>query len=196
MKKIIPKDAVLLPDKAKRVFKGEIFDVYQWPQPMFDGSTATFEMLRRPDTVEAICIVDDKLLLLDDEQPHRGSRLSFPGGRVDEADVDILSAAKREMLEETGYQFKTWKLLLAKQPHTKIEWFIYLFVASDGQKLAVPRPDAGERISCQALAFDDVKELSLGQAGYLGNAQDIFKLAHSIEELAALPEFSGQEVDS
>jgi len=32
MKKTIPADAVLVPDDAKRVFNGMIFDVYQWPQ--------------------------------------------------------------------------------------------------------------------------------------------------------------------
>ncbi|MGH7238280.1 MAG: hypothetical protein ACREGF_07130, partial [Candidatus Saccharimonadales bacterium] len=67
--------------------------------------------------------------------------------------------------------------------------------ASDGQKVAEPHPDAGEKISCQNLTFDEVKQLSLDEAGRFGNAQEIFKLAHSIEELAALPEFSGREVD-
>ena len=43
MKKLIPPDAVLVPDGATRVFQGEIFGVYQWPQQLFDGSTDTFE---------------------------------------------------------------------------------------------------------------------------------------------------------
>ncbi len=36
-----------IPPNAKRVFKGIIFDVYQWQQKMFDGSKETFEMLKR-----------------------------------------------------------------------------------------------------------------------------------------------------
>ena len=31
-----------LPEQAKKVFDGEIFDVYQWDQEMYDGSTETF----------------------------------------------------------------------------------------------------------------------------------------------------------
>src|SRR5438105_1998877 len=68
VKKVIPSDAVLLPDNAQRVFKGMIFDVYQWPQKLYDGSEHTFEMLKRTDTVSAICLVNDKILMLDDEQ--------------------------------------------------------------------------------------------------------------------------------
>ena len=68
MKKVIPSDAVLVPNQAERVFKGMIFDVYQWPQKFFDGTEGTFEMLKRPDTVSVICVVDDKILVIDDEQ--------------------------------------------------------------------------------------------------------------------------------
>jgi len=39
-----------LTSQAQRVFKGIIFDVYQWKQKMFDGSQGIFEMLKRPDT--------------------------------------------------------------------------------------------------------------------------------------------------
>ena len=43
----LPAGAHLIPPEAKCVFRGKIFDVYQWPQRLYDGSTATFEMLRR-----------------------------------------------------------------------------------------------------------------------------------------------------
>jgi len=129
MKKQVPKDAVLIPDTAKRVFRGQIFDVYQWPQKMFDNSTQTFEMLRRPDTIAVIAVVEDKILILDDEQPHTGLRKSLPTGRVDDQDTATLSAAKREVLEETGFEFSKWRLIEVTQPHSKLEWFIYFYIA-------------------------------------------------------------------
>src|SRR5664279_401756 len=119
MKKLIPEDSVLVPDQAERVFQGKIFDVYQWPQKLFDGSEYTFEMLKRVDTVSVICVVDGKLLVIDDEQPHLGSRQSFPGGRVDNEDETIEAAAQREILEETGYSFKHWRLIKVSQPYRK-----------------------------------------------------------------------------
>lgn len=49
--RVLPKGARLIPPEADRVFRGEIYEVYQWSQKMPDGSVKTFEMLRRPDTV-------------------------------------------------------------------------------------------------------------------------------------------------
>ena len=43
-----------MPEHAKKVFSGVMFDVYQWEQEMYDGSTATFEKLTRPDTAQVI----------------------------------------------------------------------------------------------------------------------------------------------
>lgn len=105
MRKIIPKDAVLIPDAANRVFKGVVYDVYQWEQELFDGSHATFEMLKRPDTASVLPVVDNKVVILNEEQSHRGFKITFPSGRVDPADTSMLETAQRETFEETGYRF-------------------------------------------------------------------------------------------
>ena len=195
MKKQVPKDAVLIPDTAKRVFRGQIFDVYQWPQKMFDNSTQTFEMLRRPDTIAVIAVVEDKILILDDEQPHTGLRKSLPTGRVDDQDTATLSAAKREVLEETGFEFSKWRLIEVTQPHSKLEWFIYFYISWAGQKTAEPHLDVGEKIKVEALPFVNVKKLVLDKAGYLGESLDIFEKVSDIEELLKLPQFDGVEID-
>ena len=195
MKKIVPPNAVLIPKHAKNVFKGVIFDVYHWSQKLFDDSETTFEALRRPDTVTVIGVADDKILVLDDDQPHVGSRISFPGGRVDSDETGTLQAAKREMLEETGYEFMGWRLLRVWQPHTKIEWFIYLYLAWDGSQTAQPHPDAGERITVRKLSFSEAKNLTVTKSGYLGESKEIFETLNNLEDLLNLPEFNGKEID-
>lgn len=195
MKKVIPADSILIPDHAERVFQGKIFDVYQWPQPLFDGSEHIFEMLKRMDTVTAICVVDDKILVIDDEQPHLGSRRSFPGGRVDETDLSVESAAQREIQEETGYSFKNWRLVKVSQPYSKMEWFVYVFLAWDVTEQQPPQLDAGEKIVLQALGFDAVKSLIMQKVGYLGESSTIFEPLETLEELLAVPEFSGISID-
>jgi ADP-ribose pyrophosphatase len=195
MFKVVPKDAVLVPPHAKRVFEGVIYDVYQWPQKMFDGSSATFEMLKRPDTVSVICVVEDKVLVLEEEQPHSGARWSFPGGRVDETDQSLEHAAKRELLEETGYEFERWRLLHVRQPHTKIEWFIHIFLAWGAHKVSKPKIDAGEKINMMPLGVEKIRQMSLKGVRYLNEGRDVLEKTKNVEELLALPEFQGQEVD-
>lgn len=195
MKKLVPKDAVLIPDSAGKVFEGQIFDVYHWSQKMFDGSKQTFEMLKRPDTVTVIPIVDDKIITIEDEQPPSGMRLSFPGGRVDAHEPDTLFAAKREAKEETGYEFGNWRLVNVTQPHTKLEWFIYFYIASGAKKTAEPHPDAGEKITIKELTFDETKNFVVTKSGYLGESMEVFDGVSGLQELLSLPEFAGREVD-
>ena len=64
MRTIVPENINGIPADAKRVFEGVIFDVYQWQQKMFDGSTETFEVLKRPDSVEVIAIKDGKMVVI------------------------------------------------------------------------------------------------------------------------------------
>jgi ADP-ribose pyrophosphatase len=195
MKKLIPEECVLVPDNAECLFKGMIFDIYQWPQKMFDGSEHTFEMLKRTDTVTIIGLTENKVILVDDEQPHLGKRKSFPGGRVDDTDDTILDAAKREMLEETGYSFNSWRLVEVRQPYRKIEWFVYVFVAYEQLDKQEPDLDAGEKIDVSYLDFDDLKTLINNDIGYLGESRGLLQQINNLKELKDLPEFRGQSVD-
>jgi len=197
MKKLVPDDAVLVPEEATLVFSGIIYSVYQWQQTLFDNSKTTFEMLKRPDTVATICIVDDKILVLEEEQPHSGVRTSFPTGRVDTSDESTLTAAKREVLEETGYSFNSWKLIGIEQPHTKIEWFIYTYVAWGASNQTTPHLDAGEKIELKQLPFETVKQWSLKphKNSYMGESSAYFEPSKSIDDLQKIAEFQGQSVD-
>lgn len=195
MKKLVPRDSVLVPDEAELVYEGIIYDVFHWQQKLFDGTSTTFEMLRRADTTAAICIVDGKILVLDDEQPNRSSRKSFPGGRIEPHESSIVESAKREVLEESGYTFKNWRLIHVEQPFSKIEWFVHILVAWDGEQVAAPQNDAGERITVTAMEFDEVKALALNGVPFIDESAKIFKDAESVEDLLALPEFVGLEIE-
>ncbi|MFA5130328.1 MAG: NUDIX hydrolase [Patescibacteria group bacterium] len=149
-----------IPPHAKCVFHGVIFDVYQWEQKMFDGTVQTFEKLKRADTVIIYPVLDDgRILLTEQEQPGKLSFLGAAGGRVDEGE-DILEAAKRELLEETGYTAKEFTLWKAEQPTGKIEWVIYSFIAKGLTKAAEQTLDAGEKISLKPVTFDEFLALS------------------------------------
>ena len=188
MRNVLPRKAHLIPAEATRVFKGVIFDVYQWQQEMFDGSFETFEMLKRPDTIKVIAVKDDKIVILQEEQPAYGSFCGVPGGRHDFDDESELDAAKREVAEESGFTFSTWKLLDVWQSQPKIDHFVYYFLATDFEKEVERHLDPGEKIDVQLLDFDSVKEIvKSGQGRDIG--EKFFAEVDSLEELLALPEY-------
>lgn len=152
-----------IPDNAKKVFKGVLFDVYQWEQEMFDGTKAVFEKLKRPDTVIVFPVTDDgKIILTKQEQPGKEPFIGAAGGRVDEGE-DILAAAKRELLEETGYEASEFTLWDAQHPTSKIDWVVYTFIAKGIKKISEPHLDSGEKIVSYSVSFDEFIETGTGE---------------------------------
>ncbi|HRH23975.1 MAG TPA: NUDIX hydrolase [Candidatus Paceibacterota bacterium] len=157
MEIIRPESRQPLPPHAKRVFKGDIFDVYQWEQELFDGSTKTFDKVKRDDTIVVIpTLPGKKLLFLKDEQPARSAIHTFPAGRMDKEGEGPLEAAQRELKEETGYESDEWTLWKAYQPVTKIDWAVYVFIARNCVRTTEPALDPGERITVKEVTLDDV----------------------------------------
>lgn len=188
MRTIVPDRARLIPETAARVFEGKIFDVYQWDQELFDGSHATFEMLKRPDTVNVIAIKDGKIVILEQEQPRLGVFYSVPGGRHDNPNETELEAVKRELLEEAGMTFSHWRLIHATQPFTKIEWFVYTFLATGFVSEVEPHLDGGERITKKLMTLDEVKAIinDLDASSRLDFSREIFDRVDTIDDFEKL----------
>jgi ADP-ribose pyrophosphatase len=148
-----------LPPNARLVFKGVIFEVWQWDQKMFDGSTETFERIWRYPTVEIIATVGDKILIEEQDQPNRPGNINLPSGRADKSE-DVLAEAKRELLEETGYESSDWNLFMQHGKDGKVMHEVYYFIARDRKKVKKPELDAGEKITTTLASFDEFLALS------------------------------------
>lgn len=185
MREYIPSDALLIPSNAKLAFSGKIFDVYQWPQKLFDGTTETFEMLRRKDTVKTIAIKDDKIVITHQKQPRKTWFYDVPGGRNDVPEENELAAAQRELREETGMSFRTWRLVEVHQPLMKIDWLVYTFLATDFDSQIAQDLDGGELIEVQAVSFDELKSLAQTEPRLAHDS--IIKNANSLNDLLSLP---------
>ena len=158
-----PKSKQPIPDNAKKVFGGVLFDVYQWEQELFDGTKTLFEKQKRPDTVVVFPVLDDgKIILTEQEQPGNEPFIGATGGRVDEGE-DILEAAKRELLEESGYKASEFILWDAQHPTSKIDWVVYTFIAKGLKKVADMNLDAGEKINLKLVDLDEFIEIAINK---------------------------------
>lgn len=152
-----------IPENAKRVFRGIIFDVYQWEQEMFDGTKAIFERAKRRDAVAVFPVLPDgKILLNKEEQPGKPPFIGAPGGRVEDGE-DLLDAAKRELLEETGYQAKEFIFWFGQNVTPKVDWNVYIFIAKGLKKVTDLRLDAGEKIESLPVSLDEF--INIGISG-------------------------------
>ena len=159
-----PESRQPLPKKSKKVFEGVVFDVYQWKQEMYDGSFEVFEKLVRPDTVQVIPVTTDKrIIVVEVMQPGKKTVIRVPSGRVD-AGEDIENAARRELIEETGYNAAKLVLWESFQPMSKVEWAIYTFIGKGCYKIGKPKKDKGEKIKkLLKISFDKFVDLVIDE---------------------------------
>lgn len=154
-----PKSSQPLPKHAQKVFEGVLFSVWQWEQKMFDGTVKTFEKVSRNPSVGIFAITKDKKIILTvQEQPGIAQFTSLVGGVVDPGE-DIITCAKRELLEETGCATNNIEFWYSVQPVTKVEWPIYMFVARDCEQVAPLHLDSGEKISLKYVTWNEFLEI-------------------------------------
>lgn len=169
-----------IPNHAKKVFKGVIFEVYQWEQKLYDGSTATFERLKRPDTICIIPVIDDNIVIAKEEQPTKAPAWTLVGGRQDPGE-EPLTVAKRELLEETGMVADDWELFLQEQPAGKLDWNVYIYIARNCRKIAEQALDGGEKIDVHHVSFDEFVRLTTEEL-FWGNEITTHMLRCRIDE--------------
>jgi ADP-ribose pyrophosphatase len=111
----MPKDhpASLAISKSEVVFEGKIWDI---KRESFDynGETLVREFVAHPGAVAVIALNDsDQVLLINQyRHPVREFLWEIPAGLLDMPGESKLEAAKRELLEETGYIAESWSELI------------------------------------------------------------------------------------
>lgn len=148
------------PKNAKRVYKGYNFDIWTWPQKMFDGSTKTFERAVQMGGVSILAAVKNKIILLKQQQPGTPWYYGLPGGAIDNPKETPRQAATRELLEETGYKPGTMKLWNFVGNRGRLWHERYTFIAQNCEKVAKQSVDPGERIKVQLISFEQLLKIS------------------------------------
>lgn len=125
-----------------------------------------FHVLESAPNVNVIALTpDDKVVLVEQwRHPVEKNVLEFPAGAVDKGE-DPLSAARRELLEETGFASDHWQFLGTCDANpSRQNNQLFSFVALDSRKVAEQQLSEGELIQVRLLPWLEFRDdLGSGQ---------------------------------
>lgn len=120
-----------------------------------------YYVLEYPNWVNAVAITEDNKVLMVRQYRHAAQivSLEIPGGVID-GDESPEEAIKRELLEETGYQFDDIKELgiVYANPSTA-DNKTFAFLACGGKRVQEQKLDEHEEIVVEEYTIDEVKQL-------------------------------------
>jgi ADP-ribose pyrophosphatase len=125
-----------------------------------------YYVIERPDAAIVFPLTEeDEVVLVRQYRPAiEGIELGLPAGLVDEGE-EPEKAARRELLEETGYAGGEWEPLgsLASSPSLKDNW-AHLYLTRGVTRSAAPRPDEYERVEVVLVPVGEITErISAGE---------------------------------
>lgn len=137
---------------SKIVFKGKVFSVSRDEVIEPSGVENVREVIRHNGSVVVLAVDEssnpsDPDIILEKQYRHAAGQflLELPAGRLEPGET-ALAAAKREMIEETGYRAKRWTLLTKyfASPGFLGEW-MQIYLAQDIRN-GKAQPEADEQI--------------------------------------------------
>ena len=115
-----------------------------------------------PTWVTAVPVTEDGKIIMVRQYRHALGEvcIEIPGGCVDDVDADFETAIRRELIEETGYEFETCEYLgkISANPSTNSN-LMHMFLARNGKKVAGQSLDANEDIHVELMSVSEVRRL-------------------------------------
>ncbi len=145
---------------SKNIYEGKVFNITKDDVELSDGYKTIREVVHHSGGVVIVAERNEQILMVQQfRYPTKEILYELPAGKLDKGNEDILSAAKRELEEETGFIAKNWESLgfIWTSPGFCNEK-LYLFKANNltykGQHL-----DEGEILNYIAINRDKVFEM-------------------------------------
>lgn len=120
-----------------------------------------FYVLEYPDWINVIAITDEGKFLLERQYRHGINSVHYElcAGGVEKGETP-LEAAKRELLEETGYSSDEWESfgIYAPNPNSMTNK-CYTFIARNIEKISDPHREQSEDIELHFVSEEEIKIL-------------------------------------
>src|SRR5687767_11041046 len=114
------------------------------------------------DWVTAVALTEEGKVVMVRQYRHGNAQISLelPGGCVDADDKNTEESVRRELMEETGYAFKSVEYLgkTSANPSTNNNW-MYMFLVKGGVKTGEQQLDQNEEIKVELYTLDELKKL-------------------------------------
>lgn len=140
---------------SKRVYKGPVFSVFT--DYVQEGDyRGRRDVIRHPGSIVVLGVEDesasDPRILLERQYRHVvGARIwELPAGRIDPGETK-LAAAKRELIEETGYRARQWRRAFHFYASPGfLDEQMHVFIAG-GLVQGDAQPEEDEQIACELV---------------------------------------------
>ena len=146
-----------------------------------------YYVVERPDAAIIFPLTGEGevVLVRQYRPPLERMELGLPAGLVEEGEKPE-AAARRELLEETGYSGDQWEPLgsLASSPSLKDNW-AYLFLARGVEESASPDPDEHELVEVVRVPVGDLTGLI--RSGEIVSSSGVAAIMLALERLREEP---------
>src|SRR6201996_4118671 len=164
---------------SKLSYEGPLFRVHT-DKIKENGRELTRDVIRHNGSVVVLAVDDtkskrDPMIVMERQYRHAAKEvlLEVPAGKMEEGE-DALAAAKRELLEETGFKAKRWRKMIRyfASPGFLGE-FMQVFVA-EGLTLGNAQPEYDEQIEIEMIPLSDL--LKMMDAGKIHDGKTLISV--------------------
>lgn len=139
----------------------KIFKIKKNLSESSEGKSSNFFVIENPDWVNVLAMTNDQQVIVIEQFRHGTGEITIeiPGGMVDNQE-DAGEAAKRELLEETGYTPKQLVSLGKCRPNPAIQdnW-LHHFLAIGCEKTHEVEFDSTESVVTKLVPFEEFAEM-------------------------------------
>lgn len=175
--------------KSEKILKNKFFSIQKDRCQKTDGKIVeNYYTVRRPDAAIIAAFTPKMQLIMIHQYRHpvKAADYEIPAGFIEPHEKDIIQAAKRELLEETGYTVKS--LIKLQSCYTYAGFMnnsVYFFIGFNAKKIADQKLDNSEELEVHIMPWKKaLKYLKEEKVKDLGSVTGILLAKNYLESIS------------